>query len=400
MKELLSILFLGAALAPAQSESPITRDGAYWVRTIQGVIDASSGGRLRVETTGNVTLRGTSPDRGSAGEQITYTLTVRVKAGNAREAEALMDRVNVKTGTEGGWGSIKVTPPRRDSSGLELSVTGPRALRQVRAETLGGNVQGSDWDGDFEAQSAGGRIAVDRIRGRSELRTAGGDIEVGNVSGALRCFSGGGAIRVDSAAAAVWLETAGGEISVHQSGGPVQASTGGGNIRVERAASTVVARTSGGLIQVQQADGPVTAESSGGAIQVNSANGVRCESAGGAIRLRNVAGAVHAFANSGSIMAELGAVAGDSGHAMANSVLSTNAGDITVLIPSNLALTIQAVNESGGSGRINSDFPQVRQQPGGMPGVGPQMAEGALNGGGPLLRVNVVAGTIYLRRAK
>jgi hypothetical protein len=365
MKELLSVLFVGAALAPAQSQSPITRDGAYWVRTIQGGIDASSSGRLRVETTGNVSLRG------SAGEQTTYTLTVRVKAGNAREAEALMDRVNVKTGTEGGWASIKVTPPRRDSSGLELTVTGPRALRQVRAETLGGNVQGS-----------------------------GGDIEVGNVSGALRCLSGGGAIRVDSAGAAVWLETAGGEISVHQAGGPVQASTGGGNIRVERAASTVVARTSGGLIQVQQADGPVTAESSGGAIQVNSANGVRCESAGGAIRLRNVAGAVHAFANSGSIMAELGAGAGDSGHAMANSVLSTNAGDITVLIPSNLALTIQAVNETGGSGRINSDFPQVRPQPGGMRGMGPLMAEGALNGGGPLLRVNVVAGTIYLRRAK
>jgi hypothetical protein len=58
------------------------------------------------------------------------------------------------------------------------------------------------------------------------------------------------------------------------------------------------------------------------------------------------------------------------------------------------------VNESGGSGRINSDFPQVRPQTGGMPGVGPLMAEGALNGGGPLLRVNVVAGTIYLRRAK
>jgi hypothetical protein len=87
------------------------------------------------------------------------------------------------------------------------------------------------------------------------------------------------------------------------------------------------------------------------------------------------------------------------GRAMTDSILSTNAGDITVLIPSNLALTVQATNESGGSGRINSDFPQVRQQAGGTPG-GPLVAEGALNGGGPLLRVNVVGGTIYLRRAK
>jgi hypothetical protein len=110
--------------------------------------------------------------------------------------------------------------------------------------------------------------------------------------------------------------------------------------------------------------------------------------------LRNVAGAVHAFANSGSIMAEL-----VSGGAMADSILSTNAGDITVLIPSNLALTVQATNESGGSGRINSDFPQVRPQSGGLPG-GPLVAQGTLNGGGPLLRINVMGGTIFLRRAK
>jgi hypothetical protein len=390
MKQLLFITVLGLAgwgLATAQVPSPVTRDGGYWVRTIQGVVDAGSLDRLRVETTGNVTLRG------AATEQISYTLKLRVRAGDAREAEALLDRFSVKTGAEGGWAYLKVTPPRQDSSGLELMVTGTRALRQVFAETRGGNVQASDWDGDFEARSAGGQIAVDRIRGRSELRTAGGNIEVGSVGGPVRCFSGGGEIRVDNAGAAAWLETAGGEIFVHQAGGPVQASTGGGNIRIERAASTVSARTAGGLIQVQEADGPVTAQSSGGAIQVNSANGVRCESAGGAIRLRNVAGAVHALANSGSIMAEL-----VSGRAMMDSTLSTNAGDITVLIPSNLALTVEAINESGGSGRINSDFPQVRPQAG-LPG-GPLVAEGALNGGGPRLRINVTGGTIYLRRAK
>jgi hypothetical protein len=392
MKHFLFTTVLGLAgwgLANAQTQSAITRDGSYWVRTLQGSIDASANARLRVETTGNVTLRG------AAGEQGAYTLTIRVRAGDAREAEALLGQVNVKTGTEGGWAYLKVTPPRTGSPGLELTVTGPRALRQVWAETQGGNVHASDWDGDLDARSGGGQIAVDRIRGRSELRTAGGDIQVGSVGGPVRCSSGGGAIRVEHAGDAAWLETAGGEIFVHQARGPVQAATGGGNIRVEQAASTVVARTAGGLIQVQQADGPVTAESSGGAIQVSSAKGVRCESAGGAIRLRNVAGAVHAFANSGSIMAEL-----VSGRGMQDSVLSTNAGDITVLIPSNLALTVRATNESGGEGRINSDFPEFRSRAGGFPNVGPLEADGALNGGGPVLRVNVVGGTIYLRRTK
>jgi hypothetical protein len=393
MKQLVSLLFLSAAIAAAQNESAITRDGGYWVRTLQGAIDAPSSDKLRVETTGNVTLKGTGM------EQSSYALTIRVKAGDAREAETLIRQVNVKTGTEGGWAYLRVTPHFTATSlvsiGLELSISGARALRQVRAETRGGNVQASDLEGDFEARSAGGRIAADRIRGQSELRTAGGDIEVGHVSGQLRCYSGGGGIRVENAGAAALLETAGGEIVVHQAEGPVQATTGGGNIRIERAASTVNARTAAGLIQVQDANGPVIAESSGGAIQVNSAKGVRCESAGGAIRVRNVAGAVHAFANSGSIMAEL--VAGSS---MADSILSTNAGDITVLIPSNLALTVRASNESGGSGRINSDFPEFRPRTGGMPVMGPLVAEGALNGGGPLLKVNVVGGTIYLRRTK
>jgi len=394
MKQLLFITVLGLAgwqLASAQSGSDVKRDGAFWVRTIQGTVDSSSD-RLRVETTGNVNLRG------AATEQIGYQLTLRIRAADEREAQAQLDRVNVKTGTEGGWAYVKVTPPRLVSSAVDLTVTGPRGLRQVWAETRGGNVQGSDWDGNFDAQSAGGEISADRIRGASLLRTAGGDIEVGSVSGALRCSSGGGGIRVRNAGAAAQLETAGGEIFVHQVEGAVQASTGGGNIRIERAQGTVVARTAGGLIQVQQADGPVTAETSGGAIQVNSAKGVRCESAGGAIRLRNVSGALRAFASSGSILAELVA-GGDTSGRMADSILSTNAGDITVLIPSNLALTVEAINESGGSGRIHSDFPQVRTQQGAGPG-GPLMAGGELNGGGPVLRVNVMGGTIYLRRAK
>jgi hypothetical protein len=111
--------------------------------------------------------------------------------------------------------------------------------------------------------------------------------------------------------------------------------------------------------------------------------------------LRNVAGAVHASANSGNILAQLVA-----NHPFADSLLSTNAGDITVFIPSNLALTIQATNETGGPGRIVSDFAQVRMPAGVQPGVGPVVAEGALNGGGPVLRVNVIGGTIYLRREK
>jgi DUF4097 and DUF4098 domain-containing protein YvlB len=203
-------------------------------------------------------------------------------------------------------------------------------------------------------------------------------------------------IRVQSAGAESWFETAGGEILVHQVAGTVHASTAGGNIRIDRASGAVFARTAGGLIQVQQADGAVTAESSGGAIQVNAAKGVRCDSSGGAIRLRNVAGALRASTTAGSILAEL-----LTGNRIQDSTLSTNAGDITVFISSNLPLTVLARNESGGTaGRIISDFPEIRVRGAGQSGGSPALAEGALNGGGPVLHVNVIGGTIYLRRQK
>ncbi len=378
----------GAVLLAAQNETAPVREGGYWTRTVQGAINASGMDRLRVETTGNLHVRGTGDSQAS------YTMKLRVKAADAREAAVLLRGFIVKTGTEGGWTYLKVTPPRQVSAGLELTVTGPRTLKDVWVETHGGDVDASGFDGGLEARSGGGRIAVDDVRGRSEVQTAGGDVQVGNVNGPLRCMSGGGEIRVQNAGSTAWLETGGGEIVVHQAAGAVHAATGGGNIRIDHAGSTVFARTAGGLIQVQQAEGAVTAESSGGAIQVDDANGVRCESAGGAIRLRNVGGALHASANSGNILAQLVA-----GHPFADSLLSTNAGDITVFIPSNLALTIQATNETGGSGRIISDFSQVRTQTGAQP-VGPAVAEGALNGGGPVLRVNAMGGTIYLRREK
>lgn len=373
----------------AQSETAPVREHGYWTRTVQGSINAAGMERLRVETTGDVQIRG------AGDQQAGYTLKLRVKAGSAQAAEALLREFIVKTGIEGGRTYIRVTPPRRDSAGPELTVTAPRSLQDVWVETHGGKVQASDFDGDLEARSGGGEIAVDGIRGRSDVRTGGGDIQVGNVSGPLRCSSGGGEIRVGNAGAEVNLETGGGEIVLHQAGGAVHVATGGGNIRIDRAASTVFARTAGGLIQVGEAGGTVTAETSGGAIQVDSANGVRCESAGGAIRLRNVTGALHASANSGSILAQLMA-----GRPFADSLLSTNAGDITVVIPSNLALTIQATNATGGAGRIISEFTQVRPQTGAPNGGGAAVAEGALNGGGPMLRVNAMGGTIYLRREK
>jgi DUF4097 and DUF4098 domain-containing protein YvlB len=390
MKQVVFISIVCVAAISPGAPAQITREGRYWVETINGAATASPLDRFRLDTVGNVVLQGDN------SQKVTYKLKLRVRARDAQEAEALLREFEVRSRPQNGLLRLTVTPPANISEGPELSVTVPRSLQQVWVETRGGNVQATDLDGELQARSAAGRMLVDRIKGKAEVRTGGGDIQVGEVGGAVRCYSGAGVIRVQSAGGESWLDTAGGEVFVHQAMGPVHASTAGGNIRIERASNTVFARTAAGLIEVQQADGAVTAESSAGAIQVNAANGVRCESASGTIRLRNVWGALRASTAAGSIMAEL-----LSGNRIQDSTLSTNAGDITVFIASNIPLTVLARNDSGGAtGRIISDFKEIRVKAGSEPGASPVLAEGALNGGGPVLRINVNGGTIYLRRQK
>ena len=374
----------------AQTEPGMTREGAYWVRSIQGTLDGPQVGRLRVMTVGVVVLKG------GAGANGGYVLRARVKARDPREAAALLRQLDVRTRAEGGWLNLTVIAPRSLAEAPELTVTAPQNCRAANLETRGGEIRASDFAGDLEARSAGGAIHADSIRGNIDVRTGGGDIEVGTVGGTVHCYSGGGVIRVASAGGESRLETAGGDIFVHDAKGPLHVDTAGGNIGVDQAAGIVFARTAAGLIQVRQAGGVVTAESSGGAIQVNSAHGVRCDSAAGAIRLTDVAGPLRASTNAGSILTEL-----HPGNRIEDSSLSTNAGDITVLIASGIPITVLARNESGGlSGRIISDFPEIHVRPATSTGANSVVAEGALYGGGPVLRISVAGGTIYLRRQK
>ena len=95
----------------------------------------------------------------------------------------------------------------------------------------------------------------------------------------------------------------------------------------------------------------------------------------------------------GNILAEL--LAGR----MQNSSIVAGSGDITVLIPSNLALSVMASNGTGGAPRIVSDFAQVQARMAGFVRP-PLVALGDINGGGPVLNISTAGGVIYLRRTK
>jgi hypothetical protein len=91
----------------------------------------------------------------------------------------------------------------------------------------------------------------------------------------------------------------------------------------------------------------------------------------------------------GSILASL--LAGK----LSDSYLATGNGDITVLIPSNLGVTILARNSMSDTlRRIVSDFQEIK-----VTRQGPQVvAHGAVNGGGPVVQISGTGGTIYIKR--
>jgi DUF4097 and DUF4098 domain-containing protein YvlB len=152
----------------------------------------------------------------------------------------------------------------------------------------------------------------------------------------------------------------------------------------------VFANTAGGPIDVRYAGGMVEARNAAGPIRVASSAGVRIETADGAINLNDVWGSLRASTRMGSIFAQLLA-----GKPFAESWLTTGSGDITVLIPSNLGVKIQAKNAAADTvRRIVSEFPGLHVQLVGSSVI----AEGEINGGGPVLWITGNGGTIFIKR--
>jgi hypothetical protein len=383
-------LFILSPGVLAQGESPVTRAGSDWVQTATGSIPICARCRLRVNTEGNLVIRGQADT-----ENVQFSLRKRVRAASAQEAAVLLRTFEIRGSARGDLLTLTLVIPRSRAQGAELSLVVPRALRQSIVASHGGDVQASDLTGEFDAETVAGRVELERLGSNAVIKTGGGEIRLGRIAGGVRCYSGGGGIQAESCGRGSWFETAGGDIHVREALGPLHAMTAGGNIRMDQCEGEVFAHTNGGVIEVQKADGLVTAETSGGAIQVGAARGVRCESTAGAIRLRNLgSGPLRASTAMGNILAEL-----LSGARIEDSLLSTNSGDITVLLASNIPITVQASNGTAGNGRrIVSDFPEIRIRNAGA--SLPLVAEGMLHGGGPVLRIFASGGTIYLRRQK
>jgi DUF4097 and DUF4098 domain-containing protein YvlB len=365
------------------AQETVTQDSTgSWVRTMSGFPVVPPHGRLTIISRGPVIIKGTDG-------QATFRMTQRVRARSEAEARALFGLANHNFTPATARFEVLTFP--NVATRLEMSL--PRQLSLVVIETQMGEVDASDMDGALDVSTAAGQIHVDRGHGAVVARTGGGDIRIGKIGSTLRCVTGGGAIIIESTGSEVSCETAGGDIDVKESGGKMMLSTEGGNISVDRAGGSVDAHSAEGVIEVSHAAGIVTAATRGGSIQIGTARGVRAESAAGQVRLKGSSGPLRVSAAAGSILAEL-----FSGVPFEDSSLVSGAGDITVLIPSNFALSVMATNQSGSGRRaIVSDFSEVRVRNAGF-FQAPILAQGSINGGGPMLTLSVAGGVIYLRK--
>ena len=383
------MLALPVLLAPAQ-EAHLSREGGAWGQEITGSLAAVKNLRVKVDA-GSVILRG--------GQQQAINYTVHTHTHTSSEQDARRQFENFKVSAwvlgDSSWivGVWLGRPPRHFSG--EFSINVPREMALVRLETEGGSVDATGIDGKVETQSGGGSIHVDDILGGVSAETGGGSIEVGTIGGEIGLRTGGGTIEVHQANGKVIAETGGGSVEIQSATQGASIETGGGSIELRKCNGKAKVSTGGGSIDLGNIDGPVDIDTGGGSIHLTSAKGhVRAQTGGGGIELYGVPSA-NAETGAGGIVVKLV----NTGAERHDSVLETAAGDITVYIASDVAISVRASVEMGNGHRITSDFPDINiTSEGGQWGPKTLSANGSLNGGGPLLKVRTSTGDICIKR--
>jgi len=389
--KLASISVFVAALASLafSQETRVYREGSNWVQEMKGDLGAAKNLRVKLAA-GSVRVQGGS----QAG--VTYVIHRKAYTSSEEKARREFESYRISTFVKGDTAWIVAETSRRDSKcSDDFVVTVPRNLGLTKIETGGGNVNAAGVAGRVELNSGGGNIHLDDIGGEAVAETGGGQIEVGSVEGNVSLQTGGGNIKVASAKGEIKAESGGGNVVVLSGLQGAVLQTGGGSIRVEKCSGPVKATTGGGSVDLGEIGGAAQIETGAGSIRLASAKGrVQAETGGGSIELDGAA-SVQAETSAGGIIVKLLSSNG----ARNNSTLETSAGDITVYLASDLAITIRAEIEIANGHTIRSDFSDIHvSSEGGDYGPKTVTAEGKLNGGGPVLKVRTNSGNVNFRR--
>lgn len=379
--KVLCVLAALAALAQAQE----TRSGS-WSQASAGTLAAARNVRVKVDM-GAVVVHG------GQRQDVSYSLHGESYSGDNRHGGF---RINAYVKGDTAWIIAEWDGGKHRGFSGQFNIDVPHDVALVKVETGGGPVEVTGIAGQAEVSSGGGKIRLDDIGGSVQAETGGDSIDVGSVGGDLKVDTGGGNITIKSAKGRIHCETGGGNVYVGSGEGGADLEAGGGNVEIKRCTGRVKASTGGGNVTLGDIAGPAEIETGGGSIRLASAKGrVGANTGAGSIELYGVPSA-HVETGAGGITVKLVNAAG----VQSDSMLETSAGDITVYIAPDVALSVRASVDLGNGHRITSDFPDIH-----ISGDGDQWsqrtltAEGKLNGGGPVLKVRTTTGDICFRRA-
>lgn len=396
-------LLLGTLLAaaatpvlPAQQASvqpgEVTREGRYWVRTLDFSVGTQPGRTLHLRSDlGSVHVQTGGKDNVVEGRLIAKVYSrskqraMEQFRGITLQVRAVSDGVRVEGEVEDSNGHDY------DRLSIVYEIIVPSRY-SLDIETMAGAIEMNDVDGTVKAVTAGGHIEAKNISGPVNVETAGGHIRLGNIGGRLKAHTAGGHIQVGDVKADAELETAGGHIIGRRINGEVRAQTAGGDIIFQSVSGSVRAETAGGQISIGESGGTVRAQTAGGSVRVFGARGaVNVETAGGSIDLLDLKGGVHAVTAAGRILAYIRA----DQKSFSASHLETSVGDVKVYLPVNLALTIEAEIDNAYGHHIKSDFPLMIQG-NDEEYVTTIRGSGPINGGGVVLRIRTTMGNIQI----
>jgi hypothetical protein len=358
---------------------------------LTGSVPVRDGLRLHLVTDlGNIIIRTQNSGK------IDYKVRLEADA-TQKDAKQLLKNFIVTTNPTAEGVYFRGQSLGRHASGrlwVTVEVNVPRNFN-LDVSTGGGNIEAEDIIGTATLGTSGGNIVMANVGGAARLSTDGGHITVKNVAGALAASTGGGHITTGTIAGNAILHTDGGHIRVASVEGVAHVSTGGGNVSVEHSGSELVAETNGGQIEVGETAGLVQAKTGGGGIRVVRVSGpTNLETSGGSIYLTEVDSPVKASTGAGAITAWFVTA----GKMPGQCELQSGEGDIVVYIPRQLPVTIDAQVQSGDEHHVIFDpaFPVKISREAAANGDEWIRTEGALNGGGEVIRLRTVAGNIHV----
>jgi hypothetical protein len=384
------VVLCSIALPLWAQQSRVYRDGNSWVEEMTGTLPVAR--ELHVVTDlGSVEVQGGSP-------RITYTIRKRSYALTEQLARKQFERMRIAVAKSGESDVIQGKLTSRDMMrfGAEFTLQVPHDLGLVKVDTRGGSLAFNSISSTIVASTGAGLIKLNDLAGPVKIVSGGGNIEAGNLGNDFTVTSGAADVRVANVGGQTQVNLGGGRVYI----GSTHASTiqtGAGSIQVEKCMGNLRATSGGGNLYLGDVEGSVQAETQGGSVRLASASGpVQVTTGGGSVELYRLGRGAQVETGAGPIFVEF-----VGNRSATDSFLHTASGDVKVCFGAAQGMNVHAQSDMAAGQGFLTDFSGLNVTwQGGQFSPRSVWVEGAVNGGGPTLRIRTTIGQIALRRCQ